>query len=226
MLRPAGFAIFCALALLDPSARSADAPPPSPRPDDGWVQVGVQEGITVSRKRVPGDPMFAYKGEGVLNAPIGKLIAVSRDTARQPEWVNRMVAARILREITPFDRIIYIKIHSPWPVKDRDFVLESKLVVDRARKTAVFDVHSVQDPLGPADACCVRAEMRSNHIEMKAVDAERTSISAEAHVDPKGALPAWLVNLVQKTAPHKTIQGLLRQVAKKDVADFFEATPP
>lgn len=218
MSRTSVFAVLAVIALMSsyPAPRAAQSDEA-----DGWTVVGVREGITVSRKKVPGDPMFAYKGEGILKAPLGKLIAVSRDTARQPEWVNRMVVAKVLREITPFDRVIYIKIHSPWPVYDRDFVLESKLVVDRVKKTAVFDVHSVQDALGPPDSCCVRAEMSSNHIVMKAVDGQRTSISAEAHVDPRGVLPAWLVNLVQKTVPHKTIQGLLRQVAKPDIPDYF-----
>ena len=215
MLKPQIFAAVSILLIsILPRSTQAEAP-------GEWVQLGVEDGITVSRRKMPGDPVLAYKGEGVLNAPLGKLITVSRDTPRQVEWVNRLEVAKVIREITPFDRIIYLKIRSPWPVTDRDFLLESRLEVDRIKKTAIFDVHSIEDPQMPPDKCCVRAVMHSSHVELKALDDARTSISAEAHADPRGALPTWLVNLVQKTFPRKSIEGLLRQVAKPDIKDFF-----
>jgi hypothetical protein len=196
--------------------------------DDGdlgkWIEVGKSDGITVSRKEIPGDPVFAYKGEGVLNAPIGKLISVSRDVSRQKEWVNRLEMAKVLRELEPGHRVIYLKIDTPWPVSDRDFVIDSRMTVDRAKKTAVFDIHSVEDPLAPPDDCCVRGKVHFNHIEMRGLDGGRTAITAEAHVDPRGSIPKWIVNKIQKTFPHKSIEGLLKQVAKPDIPDFF-ATP-
>jgi hypothetical protein len=213
--------VIAGLLLLWPSPRTTRSDDSAP-----WVQVGNEDGITVSRKKMAGDPVFAYKGEGVLNARIGKLITVSRDTARQPEWVNRMATARIVREITPFDRIVYVRFHCPWPLNDRDFVLESRLMADRTKRTAVFDVHSIQEAALPPDPCCVRGDMHSSHVELKALDEKRTHISAEAYVDPRGALPAWLVNLVQKTFPRKSIQGLLKQVVKPDIVDFFESPRP
>jgi hypothetical protein len=186
-----------------------------------WKKVGSSEGITVYRKEVPGDPVFAYKGEGTLEAPAGKLISVARDIPRQPEWVNRLEEARVLREVGPNHRIIYLKVDSPWPVSDRDFVIESKLVIDAKRKSARFENRSVEDSLAPPNKCCVRGVVHRNQINLEMIDAGRTGISAEAHVDPRGSLPAWLVNKVQQTFPRKTIAGLLRQVAKPDIVDYF-----
>ena len=199
-----------ALLLLAPAARAGD-----------WEKVGEDDGITIYRRQLPGDPVFAYKGEGVLDAPLGKIITVARDTAHQKDWVNRLKVAKVLHELTPFDRIIYMRYGAPWPVSDRDVVFESKLTVDRAAHTAVIDVHSVTDPLAPPDACCVRAEVRDNHMEFKAVDGGKTAVLAVAHMDPRGSLPAWLVNLVQKTFPRKSLDALLKQVSRPEIADFF-----
>jgi hypothetical protein len=186
-----------------------------------WIKVGSSDGITVSRAQIPGDPVFAYKGEGVLEAPFGKLISVSRDVPRQTEWVNRLEVARVLHELSPDHRIVYLKIDSPWPVSDRDFVLDSHFSVDRIKKTATFDIRSVEDAAAPVDSCCVRGIVHNNHVEMRMIDGDKTEIMAEAHVDPRGSLPSWLVNAVQKTFPRKSIAGLLKQVAKPDIQDYF-----
>jgi hypothetical protein len=38
-------------------------------------------------------------------------------------------------------------------------------------------------------------------------------------VDPRGSVPKFLVNMVQKSWPHKTITSLRKQVAKPDIKD-------
>ena len=49
---------------------------------------------------------------------------------------------------------------------------------------------------------------------------------AELDCDPKGAIPAWVVNLFQKSWPRNTLEGIRRQVAKPDITmpEAFKAT--
>mgnify|MGYP005817522731 CR=1 FL=1 len=190
-----------------------------------WVEVGKENGITISRRKLQNDPVFAYRGEGTLEASIGKIISVALDVPRRVEWVNRLEVARVVRDISPNHKIIYMKVRAPWPVNDRDFLVDSVFQFDPKKQAASFDMKSVEDPTVPPDRCCVRAHVSSNHIELKATSDKRTEVVAEAHVDPKGSLPAWLVNLVQKTFPRKTLEGLLKQVNKPDISDYLEAHP-
>jgi len=44
-------------------------------------------------------------------------------------------------------------------------------------------------------------------------------VVAEVHTDPKGSLPKWLVNLVQKSWAHTTLMGLRAQVGKASGPD-------
>lgn len=187
-----------------------------------WAEVGKSDGIMILRKEIPGDPVFAYRGVGTLDAPLGKVISVSRDVHRQPEWVNRLEEARVVRELGPNHRIVYMKVDTPWPVSDRDFVVESKLTVDREKRTAVIEVHSVEEPGLPPSDCCVRGQMHRNLIRLAgSPDGTKTEVDAEAHVDPKGSIPKWMVNVVQKTFPQKSLKGLLRQVKKPDILDYL-----
>ena len=49
------------------------------------------------------------------------------------------------------------------------------------------------------------------------LDAGRTKVEVEVFTDPKGALPAWLINLIQKDWPWKTIDGLVKRSSRPDV---------
>src|SRR5690349_8969755 len=52
-----------------------------------WEKIREQDGITVFRREVPGSPVLAFKGEGVVPAPIEKVATIIFDTTRAPEWV-------------------------------------------------------------------------------------------------------------------------------------------
>ena len=48
-------------------------------------------------------------------------------------------------------------------------------------------------------------------------DGKRCRLTVELHADPKGLLPAWLVNFFQKDSVRLTIAGIRKQVQKPDL---------
>lgn len=186
--------------------------------DSGWEKVAEHESITVYRREVPGSSLLAYRGEGIIPAPLDRVASVILDTSRHPEWASRVAEARTLREIAPGERIEYMRTDVPWPFKDRDFVYWAKLTVNRAEKSLRVELKSVSDPSLPPQDCCVRAQLHEGAFVLKPIEGgSKTWVQAEAHADPGGVIPKWIVNQVQKSFPKKSFQGLLKQVAKKDV---------
>jgi hypothetical protein len=197
----------------------------TPAADSEWKPLGTQDGVTVFRKEDPATGVYALKGTGTVDASVPRLLTVLRDLPRQKEWVDRLKDARFVRGTTPFERVIYTRFGLPWPIKDRDFVLETRTTFDRATNTVHYEAHSIEDPLLPVDKCCVRGEVRYSRVTLALVDdGKKTKIESEVLVDPKGGIPKWAVNLVQKSLPRKSIAGLLKQVAKPDVAESADVT--
>jgi len=62
--------------------------------------------------------------------------------------------------------------------------------------------------------------MEGSSFEVYAVDASHSFVEARIHVDPRGALPDWIVNLTSKNWPLETFRRL-RQAVKE--AKGFEA---
>jgi hypothetical protein len=208
-----------------PSASAPAAPPPpSPTPSrnapaQAWEKIGDNDGITAYRREVPGSPLIAVKGEGVINASIVRVTSVLVDTSRATEWIDRLVESRVVRQVSETETIHYDHIGTPVVMKDRDFVTRAKLAFDNAGKRVILKMHSVTDPLAPPTDY-VRGEIMESYFIMTSIDhGKRTHISVEVHADPKGSIAKWIVNMFQKSWPHNTIARLRTQVAKPDIKD-------
>ncbi|MGK5086562.1 START domain-containing protein [Bdellovibrionota bacterium FG-2] len=188
--------------------------------NDGWEEVDSYSGVTIYRKEVAGTPVLAYKGVGVLNAPIGKLLSVAVDTSRKPEWMARLRSAKIVTQVSATERVEYIHVKSPWPLKDRDFVYRATLATNVVAKTITIRIASIEEPLCPVTDACIRAHLYSGTFVFTPVEnGTKTRIEAEGHADLKGLIPKWIVNLYQKRIPRQSIEGVMRQVQKPGILD-------
>ena len=88
--------------------------------------------------------------------------------------------------------------------------------------TAVLEIKSVTHPKAPKTVG-VRGELTYCHYILKRAG-NKTIVDVAVALDPKGSLPGWVVNLVQKSWPMKTLKGLRNQVKKPFVKTL--AAPP
>ena len=195
-----------------------------------WERIREEDGIVVDRREVPGSPLIAFRGEGLVFAPLARVAAVLVDVARSPEWVDGVVEARVLRRLGPTEAITYAHVKTPPVLSDRDFVLRGTLTL--APQRVVIAVRSVTDEAMPPGRY-VRGEVLDSSFVLTTEADGATRVVAEIHADPKGALPKWLVNAFQRRWAVKTIRGLRAQVKKPDVSEpawlvtrLSEATSP
>jgi hypothetical protein len=188
----------------------------------GWEKIDEEDGIRVFRKEMPGSPLVAFRGEGMVTAPIEKLLWVIADDVHRAQWTDRLEKSRVLEQRSPSESIIYQHYSMPFPVSDRDYVYYGRAVRNAAGGVTI-DLHSVRHPKAPPTVG-VRAKLMFGRYTLIPKGRSATYVVVEMHTDPMGSIPAWLVNLVQKSWPLKTIQGLRNQVRKPFVGRI-ELTP-
>lgn len=196
--------------------------------EPSWKELTREGGVTVWQREIPGSPLVAFKGESTVDSNIAKVASVLRDSARKGEWMDRLVVAKVLKEMGPGERIEYNRTSAPWPLKDREFVFHAKADWDQAAGRITIKMRSVDHPPLPESAQCVRGWMvESTMVLTRLGDGRRTLVSLGVVADPKGFIPKWIVNLFQRHWPRKTLQGLKRQAAKPDVFEdpFVMALP-
>jgi NAD(P)-dependent dehydrogenase (short-subunit alcohol dehydrogenase family) len=183
-----------------------------------WERVRTEDGIVVSRKEIPGSPFVAFRGEGDVDAPILTVGNVLVDVAHEKDWIDGVVEAKILHKVSETEYIMYSHLGMPAPLSDRELVTDVTLTLDPAAKTLTVRMRSVSDASAPQTSY-VRAQIEDSVFVLASIDGgKRTHVTAEIHCDPKGSVPAWIVNLFQRSWGYKTIASLRQQSAKPTVA--------
>lgn len=182
-----------------------------------WETVRTQDGITVARRDVPGSPFVALRGEGDVDAPLLTVGSVLVDVARDHEWIDDIVDARVLRRVSDTEYVVYSHLGTPPTMSDRDFVVDVTISADAPSRTVVVRMHSVDDATAPRTDY-VRADLQDSSFVLTASpDGTKTHVVAEMHADPKGSIAAWIVNLFQKNWGYNTIANMRRQVRKPGI---------
>jgi hypothetical protein len=205
-----GSLAVCAL----PAAALANPPKPPP-----WEKFDEEDGIAVFRRDVPGSDVVALRGEALVDAPILRVGSVLTDISRATEWIDSLEEAKLLRKISDTEYIKWDHIGTPFVLADRDFVFNVKLEFKASHKQMIVRLKSVQDPAAPKTDY-VRGHMIYGMYQLTSIaGGKKTLILTEMLCDPKGSVAKWMVNLFQKSWPHKTITALRQQVKKPDIKD-------
>ncbi len=206
---------------------------PAPAMAEGsWEWVGNIDGVKTWRKEVKGKDTVAFKGEVFANVHIGKILKVFIDGKHRRHWVDRYDDHKTFKKQALLEDY-WISFDLPWPVSNRDYVLRSTGVANADDAVFICDIKSIKLDQAPEHDCCVRAEAYGTYYKFEAFRGkQRTKLTVEVHTDPKGILPTWLVNSIQKKWPSKTLNGLIKHARKvNQIAEAYstwhdELPPP
>jgi hypothetical protein len=209
-----------ACTLLGLGAVAALASGTAPAWATSWEKIDHEHGIEVFRGDLPDTPLHAFKGRGLIAAPMGKLIWVMGDNVHRTQWVDRLKKSVILEQEDAYSSIVYQHFGTPALVAERDFVYRAR-AKSRADGSAVLEIGSVIHPKAPP-TIGVRGELRDSSYTFIPKGDGATLVEVVVVTDPKGSLPKWAVNLVQKSWPMNTLLALRDQVKKP----FVGTMPP
>lgn len=180
--------------------------------------------VEVMRQNIEGSPLFAFRGEAEVDIPLGVMVAVLLTDEIGTEWVDLMNLSQEIRSTGPHAKLIRQGYDLPWPVQDRDYALLEEAHFDSVNRVFTLNFKSVVDADVPVDSTYIRAEAITTFWRLSAIPgSDKVKVEVEVFTDPKGTLPPWLVNLIQRTWPRNTIVGLYRRAAKGDIAAHEEA---
>jgi hypothetical protein len=183
-----------------------------------WEVLMTQAGVTVAQQNVAGSPIMAFRGEGVMDVPISVLVSLLLDDERATEWVDLQAEHWVISQESADFKHIYERYDLPFPIDDRDYVISQQATYDDANAIFTLNFESVNDPAKPVSDCCERAMAYRTFWRLTKVDDSSTKVEIEVHTDPKGMLPSWLINMIQKDWPWKTISGLVKRAKKGDIS--------
>ena len=177
-----------------------------------WRTIDTADGITVSKAVVEGSPFVAFKGETVMDAPMERVLFVLLDNDHRIEWVDRLYKNQLLESVSPYDYVLYQAFELP-VFSDRDYVYHGLATRDPGTGVVTLEMRSVDHPKAPPTVG-VRAKLVDSRYVLTPVGPAQTRVEVEICTDPMGSMPAWIVNLIQRSWPRDTLNGIEAQLEK------------
>lgn len=173
-----------------------------------WVKEKEVDGYTTYQNIGAQTDILPLKVEGVLNAPIDSIMEHLRQVDGSEKWTPDLLTKITLKDLGPRTAITYSLTDMPWPVYDRKLILHNQLYLDKERKLLFIFSKSVPFKGAPIPKRSIEAHVGYANMGFRPIDHDRTYVELTAFIDPKGSLPAWLINFYQKSWPMKFLKAL------------------
>lgn len=158
-------------------------------------------------------PLKAIRVTCTMESTLSALTAALFDIDNSKQWVYATKAIKLLKPISASELIYYSEIEIPWPVANRDFIVDLKVEQDPKTKAVSVIGKNLYDYL-PEQKNIVRIKESYSKWLVTPVSANSVKIEYVLEVDPAGIIPAWLINLFATKGPFETMKGL-RNVVKQ-----------
>lgn len=181
---------------------------------ESWQLKKFENGISIYTRTPENSKYKELKAVYQIKTSLSSIIAVLNDFESFPKWVYRCEKSVALKKDSDNHMIRYQTVAAPWPVDNRDMILEVNSFQDKKTKIVYQKVNSL-----PEYAPLVKGHVRVREfralwtlIPMKNGVVE---VNYELLVNPGGNIPAWLVNLAVIDGPFDTSVNMRELILKE-----------
>jgi hypothetical protein len=182
--------------------------------DSAWEQIDDDSGIRVFKREIAGQELPGFRGETVIAAPLERFVAELKDYKHHTEWMESCVASREIKDLGGGHVIDYNRTEAPWPVWDRDVVLDSHWTTSADGRLVVLTFVNTDPSLVPLPEKTVRMPRLRGFYRFWKLDPGHTKVVYQVEADPGGSIPTWLAKRVARDLPWKTLDALRERVTK------------
>lgn len=177
-----------------------------------WTQIDEDDGIKIWRLDIPGKDLPGFKGETVIPRSIAHIVAVLRQVEHHTEWMYRCSESSIIQHVSAEHLVIYNRVDVPWPIKDRDVILDTEFHVESAGRLAILTFKDHDPKLRPLPDRVVRMPKLEGSYRLWQLTPTRTKVVYQVEADVGGAVPTWIAARVAKEMPYETLFALRKRV--------------
>jgi ribosome-associated toxin RatA of RatAB toxin-antitoxin module len=181
---------------------------------NGWVLQKNEKGIAVYMRNAENSDFKELKSVQVLKTSLSSIVALLNDWDTYPQWVYRCGKSNTIKKISDTEVIHYQSVVAPWPVDNRDFVVDVKLVQDPVTKVINIKSENKPDYIPEVPDHIRMREFKASWVLVPLKDGT-VEVTYQLLVNPGGYVPAWIINLAVVDGPFETALNLSEWVKKK-----------
>ncbi|MBT8232077.1 MAG: hypothetical protein KJN84_05595 [Bacteroidia bacterium] len=173
-----------------------------------WELVDEKDNIKVYTRKTDESKYEQIKIIAKIKSPISEIVKALEDVDYHQEWVYETNETRFLNKRSYNDFDYYAKMNMPFPIKDRDIVINYNRSQEPESK--VVNIISKAAPtLLDKQKKLIRIETFLSTYTLKPLPNGWVKVEYFMAADPGGKLPAWVVNLFTTKGPVATMESLI-----------------
>lgn len=147
--------------------------------------------------------------------PIEKAVSLILDVDHAVKWVPYMGSVKVLsRDDKKGEFQLYMVLDFPFPLKDRDLVVQGKMTKDSqdiiSIKNKAIDKNILKNP----------DYVRLNHYEgdwtFQKLGSNKVKVSTSGYANPEGSIPLKFVNMFVQQQPYQMLQKMKNQLLEQE----------
>ncbi|MDB5157093.1 MAG: lipid-binding protein [Mucilaginibacter sp.] len=180
---------------------------------DEWTFKTESNGIKVYSNTKSILKVKPIKVECAFNATPAQITAVLLDIKNYPDWMYKNKLTTLIKQVSSTELYYYAELNMPWPAQDRDFAAQITAIENPEKKSVTVEVSSVTG-LVPEKAGITRVRKSNGKWIITPMSNNQVNVTYYLQIEPDGAAPAWLINMMVSDGPMQSFKKLKLQLQK------------
>ena len=181
-----------------------------------WVLTKEEDGIKVYTRLLNTGKFKEVKVDFELDATESQLVGVLQDITHHKDWSYGTKRTYLINKKGKDTTIYYSEVSLPWPLSNRDLVIELSFKKDTVNNVLHIRAKSIPG-IVPVKSGLVRVPSSLASWDVTEMPHHLLKIEYILSADPGGALPAWLVNLGASVGPYNSFTKLKAIIQKQNL---------
>ena len=180
---------------------------------DKWELKIDRDGIRVYTREREGSGIYMYKAVTAIRMQPEQVYEQVVDFRENKKYLDLVDSLGFLDHRKNERYINYMRLDMPWPVKNREMVMDMKVQLSKDSIRLISDdlPGHIQN-----SGNVIQIEDFHEEWEIKAFgNSGETQITVTGWVNPGGSIPDWVVNMFSARTPFHFISGILKELAKE-----------
>ena len=184
---------------------------------DNWELKKNENGIAVYTRGIANEKLKEIRVICELPGTTAGLLNVLQNVSGHANWVYLTEKATLVKKLSPNALVYYTTTDMPWPVTNRDLVVEFSYNEVPGTKNIAIQAKSATGYVPPKKNY-VRVPYSLATWEVVPLADNKIKVDYVFRVNPGGTIPAWLVNMAAATGPYNTFVKLREILTDKQAS--------
>jgi hypothetical protein len=180
-----------------------------------WQLIKNEDGIEIYTRRQTNSKFKEVRADFSLKATEAQLITVLQDISHHKDWSYGTKRTYLISKKNNDTLVYYSEVSLPWPLSNRDLVIELSFKRDTLTKMLHIRAKSLPG-IVPVNPNLVRVPASLASWDVSELPGKLLRVQYTLSADPGGALPAWLVNLAASSGPYNSFTKLKEIIQKQN----------